>query len=536
MHAGYLTPLGAGAYWTDCYYPLNAAFVYFNGSALVFSVAAIVVVLIGPIILVWLDRSTWRKQVAILSILHLAFSLASFVVAFALAGFVTAAVNAPPINCGNLKCEEGGVPCYAYTLRHNGSIYARFNKTIDAFEEVGTYSASEDTIYRSGESRNQKRAFYELVLDPLVAQLNNDTFGDVKSWETPGNDVICRDYRYLANNAFHDGRPVFRRLNNSHGQSIEKSCLVLLDASFDSSFTSKSEGPSRLAWRSYKPNAHTLWCSTNTTNLGHGYLPLTLRTSVSLMASLAPDALLGTPYRDFNEISRGPESYALDALRCPNFSITTSLPLGVFATPSGTGVINLSALQLLSESENAWGEKGDADYNFPGEHVDCNSESQLGKFNQVFRYADSLGWDRSGFLFKASRNGEYVDRAVCQDRPYNSSPSGTFPLRRAKLYASLRYQCSSLSKGVLCDFGVDPPLAVDLKGDHLSKKNLPGLANVVLINPPNTGVKLAVIFMLIAVVVSNMFSVLFLTCWSRFRTCTGRSRSLRADVSHTRND
>ena len=57
-HAGYLTPPGVGAYWVDCWYFWYVAYICCNGFALVFSVAAIVAVLIGPIILVCLDRLT----------------------------------------------------------------------------------------------------------------------------------------------------------------------------------------------------------------------------------------------------------------------------------------------------------------------------------------------------------------------------------------------------------------------------------------------------------------------------------------------
>lgn len=500
------------------------AYICCNGFALVFAVAAIAAVLVGPLILVCLDRKTWRKQIAILALIHSALSLASFVAAFALTGFLTASVGAPPFNCGNLRCEEGGVPCSAYALKRNGSIYARYNGAMNAFEEVGTYNASEDIRFKSGEIKNQSRALYEIVLNSAIARLNNNTFGDASMGETMGADVICRDYRYLASNSFPDGRPVFSRLNDTRGQATNTTCLVLLDANFDSAFTAKSEGPSPVAWRSYKPNAHTLWCSTNASNLGRGYLPLTLRTGLSLMASLDPDALLSTPYRDLMEISRAPESYALGegGLRCPNFSITASLPMGEFATPGGPRPISIPSLQLLKEDDNAWGEKGDADYNFPGDHVFCNSEGQSEKFDRVFWYADSLGWDRSGFLFKPSRNGEYVDPAVCQDRPYNSSLSSTCPLRRAKLYASLRYQCSSLNKGVLCDFGVHPPLAVTPDGSYLSKKNMPDLPGVVIFGAPQTAtsVEWAVKGMLIALAVSNIMSVVFLVCWPRLRGCT----------------
>lgn len=92
------------------------AYICCNGFALVFSVAAIAAVLMGPIVLVCFKRPTWRKQIAILAIIHLTLSLLSLLGAFACADFVTASVNAPPFKCGNLKYEDDGVPCSAYTL------------------------------------------------------------------------------------------------------------------------------------------------------------------------------------------------------------------------------------------------------------------------------------------------------------------------------------------------------------------------------------------------------------------------------------
>ena len=49
-YVGYVTPPGgASPPWADCYYPVYVAFLYFNGFALVFSTAAIVAILVGPL-------------------------------------------------------------------------------------------------------------------------------------------------------------------------------------------------------------------------------------------------------------------------------------------------------------------------------------------------------------------------------------------------------------------------------------------------------------------------------------------------------
>ena len=530
LHAGYLTPPGNGEYWAECWYPLFVAYVCCNGFALVFSVAAIVAVLVGPIILVCLDRPNWRVQIAVLAIIHLAFSLASFLAAFALAGFITASVNAPALNCGNLKCEEGGVPCSAYTLRSSEAIYARYNETSSKVEEVGTYNQS---WYTLPHSEVFSRRLFELVLDPVIAQLNNDTFGDARTWETPGKDVVCRDYNYLALSSFPDGHSLFNRLNDINGKAIDRTCLVLLEHTLvsDLHYSYLAQGSARWGWKFLKPNAHTLWCSTNTTNLGPGWLPLTMQTGLSLLHNCIPEAYDDAQYDNVTVLpaQQAASMYAIDEgggrQGCPNlqFSKSASTPVaGLWPR------LNVSALQLLSDNDNAWNGNGDAKYKFgPGDHAFCNLQMQTKrKFARVLAYAGSLGWDRSGVLFRPSRNGEYVDPALCQNMPHNSSVSDNHPLRSAKLYASLRFQCSGLEKGVLCDFGVDPPLAVSPDGRYLSKRNMPDLPDVVVFGSPQTAtsVELAVIGMVIAVLVSNLISITFLACWPRLMRCATKLR------------
>ena len=501
-----------------------------NGFALVFSVAAIVAVLVGPIILVCLDRCTWRKQIAILATVHLAFSLASMLAAFALAGFLMAGVNAPSFNCGNLKCEEGGVPCSAYTLRYSSGISARYNNTSGHFDNVG---AMESWSPNTNNGTNFTGfPMFELVLDPLIAQLNNDTFGFGHMGETSRPEVVCREYSYLANNIFTDGRPVFGSLHDTDGKPINKTCLVLLDANFRSFQKGLyfAQGSASSGWQKLKLNAHTLWCSTDTSKLGPGWLPLTYTTGLLLLQYVKPDTI--TSINDFinkyNINSNSFTQYALgatdaQALGCQDFGLSQWSDTVLDGLWNGS---TMNALQLLSEDYNAWDREGRADYHFPGDHVNCELQEQASKFNQVFQYADALGWNRSGVLFRASRDGEFGDNVLCLDQPHNSSRTNNHPLQDAKLYASLRYQCSSLNKGVLCDFGVDPPLAVGPDGKYLSKKNLPDLANIVIKGSPQTAtwVEGAVKSMLVAVAVSNTFSVIFLACWPCLMRCNDKLR------------
>ena len=219
--------------------------------------------------------------------------------------------------------------------------------------------------------------------------------------------------------------------------------------------------------------------------------------------------------------AQGPGNYSFQGQgvpRCPDSQFNETVVRGSHG---------LDALQLLPEDSNAWcGEFVDANYTFPGDHASCSVQDRASNFSQVYEYADSLGWDRSGVLFRPSRNGEYVDPALCQDMPYNSSPSSNRPMQGVKLYASLRFQCSSLSKGMLCDFGVCPPLAVSPDGTYLSKRNMPDLPDVVIFSSPPTAtaVKWAVIGMVIAALVSNIFSAIFLWCWPRLRGCADKYR------------
>ena len=156
------------------------AFIVLNGFALVFSVAALCAVTWGPFVLIWCKLSTWRTRVVNLGLVHLAISLASLLGAFACAGFVTASVGAPELTCGNLKCVEGGVPCYSFDV-------ARAARPV-----LGIASRP-----------------WTFTLNPVLAKLINATF-DKKSANAPpyggvpagvdvlGHDVMCHSYSHVA--------------------------------------------------------------------------------------------------------------------------------------------------------------------------------------------------------------------------------------------------------------------------------------------------------------------------------------------------
>ena len=118
-YVGYVTPPGgSSAFWADCYYSVYVAFLYFNGFALVFSVAAIVAVLLGPYVLLACRQPHWRKPVIQVGLLHVVISLATLLGAFACARFILASVGLPNLDCAQLTCTEGGVPCSPFFITY----------------------------------------------------------------------------------------------------------------------------------------------------------------------------------------------------------------------------------------------------------------------------------------------------------------------------------------------------------------------------------------------------------------------------------
>lgn len=77
-------------------------------------------------------------------------------------------------------------------------------------------------------------------------------------------------------------------------------------------------------------------------------------------------------------------------------------------------------------------------------------------------------------------------------------PKGVFSnATKVGYYASLQYQCSQISSGVLCDYSVDPPLSVDAEGRYLNKHSLSEQVRYVYITSlTTTSVEYAVIAML----------------------------------------
>ena len=303
-----------------------------NGFALVFSVAALCAVTWGSFVLIWRRKSTWRTRVVNLGLVHLAVSLASLLDAFACAGFVVASVGAPKLTCGNVKCTDGGVPCSSPFTTMRGAKHVSSNGY--AWQP------------------------YTYILDPLLARLNNATFGDSKGRvahigiatgiDVSGQDVICHSYNLVAKfsdlgcktgdacvpvcaTAF-DGRHGDGVLDDADGKPVNSTCFVLLDANiFD------GDEPSLL-------DPATFWCSVNGSGLGPGWLPLRIEAAQQLLQ-------IGDKFTTEYNISN--DGYSVEgssgrcSTACPQYSgFQVARPLGSRPFPD-SGNLSSSTLKAL---------------------------------------------------------------------------------------------------------------------------------------------------------------------------------------------
>ena len=253
---GYLsTPGGPNPWWADCDYPLFTAFMISNGFSLVFSVAAIVAVLVGPYILIMQQQLHWRQPVVNLGLCHLLCSLASLLAAFALAGFITASVGAPPLSCAKITCDRGGVPCSTYTPQASLT------------------------------------GAYDLGLDPVVAQLNNKTLSGSAQSYSADSQVVCHDYNYIAcspNVTMEFGQQFASNvpLLDTFGHDYGTSCYYLFTTvRFPGSYGSTTSVLSaQSSWRTlFTPNPLTMWCSADKAAVGPGFIPLNTETAYRLL-------------------------------------------------------------------------------------------------------------------------------------------------------------------------------------------------------------------------------------------------------------
>ena len=459
-YLGYITPPGGpDPYWADCFYPVFVAFFVLNGFALVFSVAALCAVTWGPFVLIWCKLSTWRTRVVNLGLVHLAVSLASLLGAFACAGFVTASVGAPDLTCGNLRCIEGGVPCYSFS-------YIRGAKHIPFHGNA----------WRP----------WTYTLSPALAKLNNATFGNVKSTNPPpsgepfmsadslGQDVYCHSYSAVATfsglgcmtgsacaptcNTQFDGLHGGGALDDADGKPVNRTCLVLIDQS--------SLGlPLMDHWSPF-----TYWCSASGSELGPGWLPLRLEAAALLLETADLGYYFG---RDFNMYSSTSDGYAVQQGPC----LTSCPVLPGFQRPipsrndapglNFTG-LHLRGVELLGQLHSAWTATGPAMLDSAGS---CTSFKEFAGVAPV-EYVQALVGYYAGW-----RNCR-IDVGVPIEAKDGNTRKSTLG-KSAAYYPSLQYQCQSGYQGigVLCDCSVNPPLSVDTEGNFIDKKSLSKLSN-----------------------------------------------------------
>ena len=455
--AGYITPPGGpDIWWLDCVYPMFIAYMCLNGFALVFAVADICAVTFGPLLLIWRRNPSWRQHVVNVGLFHLALSLASLLAAFAAAGFIAAGVGLPDPYCANVLCSEGGVRCSAFA-------YQNLNLTVTA-----------------GNHTLATAPFLRRILSPAVVKLNNDSF-------TFGGDteVTCQDYTYIANYSriaeLHPDRIVGGIQDARHG-SVAKSCLILLSESVFGMPTSNSTylDPS-LGVKAPKPNPYAMWCTRDHIPTGLGWLPLKLKRAADLVGAIRED--LGS------KPVTSSQGYTMNSTAlCPDWDM--------FSRADALLNGSVPAFKLLRGIDNSLHEDGtDPTYVFfpvldsTGKETSVNATLQ----SAVCQYALLMGWDARGALSCPDTSSGI--RSV--GRPYDS----LWPLGAAVYYPSLRYQCSGLINGSLCDYGGYPQspqaYAVDEEGNFLKRKRSDAKTSLYVhlsINPTTTQIYLAVIF------------------------------------------
>ena len=486
-----LPPGTALPYWAECYYPLFVAYFILNGTALVFAMAAVIAVTLGPYVLIRMRRVAWRRQVVQMGFYHTAFSLCALLAAFACSGLITSGYHAPDFRCARLWCEDGGVPCSPYSVRYTyGS---------PAGNAANNSSTTESLM---------SLANIELSLDQTLMSLNRQLFVDSTGKEHQDEAVVCHDYGLVASVGDIDlGGPV----NDTLGHPINKTCFALLGGTaFQSSFNGS-------LGQAHGMDSRTLWCSSSRKTVGPGWLPLTLDTTIAMLG-LGADVCrygYGTSSQN-NTVSE----YACSA-PAPAANVFGSLePLcpGPAALQSAsrpsmslnvTQHLTLQAYQLLNGSRTM-------------SVVASGSGQSVLPYDDAFmQYARALGGPQAVQLLCES-NVAFTG-SLCDTGNTSTTSLNNWPLRGAVPYRALRYRCSGAGNmsqpAVLCDHGVHPKFAVDADGKYLSKSGMRLQEHVIMFYNQqfSTTLRLAVFILLALLVTVNFLTFAWLVVGFSFK-------------------
>ena len=422
-----LPPGGSMPSWAGCIYPLFTTYVALNGIALVFSMVAMIAVIFGPYALVRMHRVEWRRQVVQVGLYHIWVSLGALLAAFACAGLIRAGVSAPDPRCARLQCLEGGVPCSPYSVRYTSNAGAPANT-------------------RSLAANLNSLADIELLLESTLVVLNRQLFANNSGAERQFDVVVCHNYGLVDNTSL-DCNNSDTQVDNRAGFPTSRTCFPLLsDTAFHTSFN-KLSGQGAVDTR-------TLWCSSDRTSLGPGWLPLTYAKTFALLKSSrhATQGGAGEQHSAGNTICPGP----LATSGCDDVRISQGVSLHVHRLLPGDSypssqLINLRSGQLISPYDDA--------------------------FTQ---YVGILGGPQALQLFCEQR--DQFNGSLCDgDGMFSLSDP---PLRSAVPYEALRFRCTRVSNdtqpSVLCDHGVDPPLAVDANGRYINRLGVQSQGGFVL--------------------------------------------------------
>ena len=235
-----------------------------------------------------------------------------------------------------------------------------------------------------------------------------------------------------------------------------------------------------------------MWCITNDSAVDQGWLPLKLQSAADLTGRSLLEVTAGHKVDESGYTT-------VDVGSCP----------GVDATSAGILQNGIPALPLLA------GMPKPLHYDWSVE--DYPRPSNRDDVLQVCLYAVRMGWNGKGALTCPSymtSSGPGTWRMA--GPPVDHTPG---PLTSAHYMPALKYQCSAIEKGILCDYAARRPVAVDSNGHHLTWKRLADLdefAGFGIINPRKAENAIPTYFAVIAMAAvaaaAIMGSLIFFAC------------------------